>query len=64
MFNRFELDRLANHLQGILLALILGSGSNTTDTFTRQTRAKTYLVFILAFTALSNIIVGTNLLLN
>ncbi|KAF8919932.1 chitin synthase-domain-containing protein [Mucidula mucida] len=41
---------------GILLALILGSGSNTTDTFSKQTRAKTYLIFILVFTAITNII--------
>lgn len=40
---------------GILLALILGSGSNTTTTFSEgYTRAKTYLTFILVLTTLAN----------
>lgn len=47
-------------LQGLLLLAILGGGTSTTDTFApdeKETRIKTYLVFILAYTTITNIVV-------
>jgi hypothetical protein len=55
---------LPDVIQGVLLVGILGGGATPSTTFAHDaemSRTKAYLVFILAFTAIQNLIVSSSM---